>query len=269
MHAEGNAKVPAATFKRAGARWRAPASCQASNAVRQVQQTVRKSNCNSYVYTPRPMLPAGRRSCRRAARIVQAASALAARGHAAVTYLARSLDVTDDLACLCAESRAPGDAFLLRGSVGAGKSAWCRAFVRHACADEVLAVPSPTYVLQNEYEGADGDAVSHLDLYRLAFASPHLLDLEGARARGVALVEWPERLPDPPAGAIDVRLTVLSAVRPPGSCCGSRHPDARTNQDVDIEPAPRPSQAFLGAVRIAIFPIQITRPLICMTRAGA
>jgi hypothetical protein len=50
------------------------------------------------------------------------------RIHAAVSYLAISERDTEDLACLYAESREVGDTILLRGKVGAGKSAFRFAF---------------------------------------------------------------------------------------------------------------------------------------------
>jgi tRNA A37 threonylcarbamoyladenosine biosynthesis protein TsaE len=121
---------------------------------------------------------------------------------------------------LSAELRA-GDCYFLRGRVGAGKSAFSRAFVRAAAGDPYLPVPSPTFLLLNTYEvggGAEGEdegasgnsnsnnphntippPIHHFDLYRLdpAKTSPAelvRLDIPGALASGVALVEWPERL---------------------------------------------------------------------------
>jgi hypothetical protein len=45
---------------------------------------------------------------------------------AAVSYLLTSERDTEDLACLHAESREVGDAYLLSGPIGAGKSTfWC------------------------------------------------------------------------------------------------------------------------------------------------
>lgn len=42
----------------------------------------------------------------------------------------------------------PGDCYCLYGDVGAGKSVFSRAFIRHAAQDDGLPVPSPTFLLQ-------------------------------------------------------------------------------------------------------------------------
>jgi hypothetical protein len=47
-----------------------------------------------------------------------------------------------------------GDVICLHGDVGAGKSAFSRAFVRAVARDPYLEVPSPTYLLQQIYGGA-------------------------------------------------------------------------------------------------------------------
>ncbi|KAL3132375.1 hypothetical protein ABBQ32_008945 [Trebouxia sp. C0010 RCD-2024] len=41
--------------------------------------------------------------------------------------------------------------------VGSGKSAFSRAFIRSAFEDDTLSVPSPTYLLQQVYEGVSGN----------------------------------------------------------------------------------------------------------------
>lgn len=123
---------------------------------------------------------------------------------------------TRALARLLASERRAGDCYFLRGRVGAGKSAFSRAFVRAAAGDPYLPVPSPTFLLLNTYEVGEGEGeedegaagrsgnadpapIHHFDLYRLdpAKTSPAelvRLDIPGALASGVALVEWPERL---------------------------------------------------------------------------
>ena len=86
----------------------------------------------------------------------------------------------------------PGDAVLLEGPLGAGKSALARAAIRaRTGADEV---PSPTYTLVQTYEGPDA-VLWHADLYRLSGPDEVAeLGLDLAFAEDVALVEWPERL---------------------------------------------------------------------------
>ena len=60
----------------------------------------------------------------------------------------------------------PGTALALVGELGAGKTT----FVRGACRALGIDAPivSPTFTIGRRYEAAGGQAVSHLDLYRLA-----------------------------------------------------------------------------------------------------
>lgn len=86
-----------------------------------------------------------------------------------------------------------GDAVLLSGPLGAGKSALARAIVRAATRPDEE-VPSPTFTLVQHYLGG-GLALAHFDLYRLASSDEAFeIGLDEALDEGAALVEWPERL---------------------------------------------------------------------------
>jgi tRNA threonylcarbamoyladenosine biosynthesis protein TsaE len=87
----------------------------------------------------------------------------------------------------------PLDAILLEGELGAGKTEFARAFLRHLTADPGLEVPSPTFTLVQTYDTPAGP-VHHYDLWRLD--GPGALEELGwddSRA-DIVLVEWPDRL---------------------------------------------------------------------------
>jgi tRNA threonylcarbamoyladenosine biosynthesis protein TsaE len=103
------------------------------------------------------------------------------------------LAATEALAGRVASLARAGDAILLSGPLGAGKSAFARAFLRAASGDPALEVPSPTFTLVQSYDLPCG-AVHHFDLWRLS-GPGDLAELGWEEAReGIVLVEWPERL---------------------------------------------------------------------------
>jgi tRNA threonylcarbamoyladenosine biosynthesis protein TsaE len=105
-----------------------------------------------------------------------------------------NLAATQALGARLAALACAGDALLLQGPLGAGKSALARAFLRAATADPSLEVPSPTFTLVQSYDLPGGLAAHHFDLYRLA-GPDGLVELGWEEARaGIVLVEWPERL---------------------------------------------------------------------------
>lgn len=104
-----------------------------------------------------------------------------------------------------------GDVLCLEGDLGAGKTALARQFIRTA-AGGPLEVPSPTFTLVQTYETPLGFDIWHFDLYRLARADEVFeLGWEEARARNVALVEWPACLGALlPADRLEIRLSPVA-----------------------------------------------------------
>ena len=118
------------------------------------------------------------------------------------------LAATRALAAAVAALARAGDAILLEGPLGAGKTEFARAFLRAASGDPALEVPSPTFTLVQSYDTPRFRA-AHFDLWRLAGAAD-LAELGWDEARdGLILVEWPDRLGAlRPTGALEVSLSM-------------------------------------------------------------
>lgn len=99
-----------------------------------------------------------------------------------------------------------GDVILLEGPLGAGKTAFCRAFLRAVTGDAALDVPSPSFTLVQSYETRLGP-VHHFDLWRLD-GPGGLVELGWDELiADIVLVEWPDRLGALwPAGALRIRF---------------------------------------------------------------
>jgi tRNA threonylcarbamoyladenosine biosynthesis protein TsaE len=103
------------------------------------------------------------------------------------------LAATEALGQRIAAGLRPGDAVLLEGPLGAGKSALARALIRSATGRPALEVPSPSYTLVQEYDTPVG-RLSHFDLWRLD-GPGGVVELGWDEARqGIVVVEWPDRL---------------------------------------------------------------------------
>jgi tRNA threonylcarbamoyladenosine biosynthesis protein TsaE len=118
-------------------------------------------------------------------------------------------EATASLARRLAEVLRPGDTLLLSGELGAGKSHFARAFIRHAMDASAMEVdiPSPTFTLVQTYDTERGE-VWHADLYRLGGPEETTeLGLDEAMETARCLIEWPERLaPHWPDAAVLLRI---------------------------------------------------------------
>ena len=122
---------------------------------------------------------------------------------------------TSRLGAAIAAALEPGDAVLLYGPLGMGKSTLARGLIR-AMTRPGEDVPSPTFTLVQFYESEP--PVAHFDLYRLSRpAEAAEIGLDEALDEGCAVIEWPERLGDEPARWLgpDI-LTVVLAERGAG-----------------------------------------------------
>ena len=100
---------------------------------------------------------------------------------------------TKHLARALASAIAPGDAVILTGALGAGKTFLVRALCRALGLDVSVRVVSPTFTLIREL--ATVPPLAHADLYRLTSTDEaKQLGLLELRDRGrVLIVEWGER----------------------------------------------------------------------------
>jgi tRNA threonylcarbamoyl adenosine modification protein YjeE len=106
----------------------------------------------------------------------------------------------------------PGDLITLSGDLGAGKTTFARALIRHLASDKTVEVPSPTFTLTQAYDLPRFRLV-HADLYRLSGpAELAELGFEDEADNTVTLLEWPDRAAGfLPADRLDVALTLSPA----------------------------------------------------------
>ena len=126
-----------------------------------------------------------------------------------MTVKLRDEAATAALGAAIARGLKTGDAVLLEGELGSGKTTLARAILRALGVAEY--VPSPSFTLVQAYE-TPGLTVRHFDLYRVSAANElNELGLDDALAEGAVLIEWPERArARMPASALEVRLSASS-----------------------------------------------------------
>ena len=123
-----------------------------------------------------------------------------------LTYRSNSPRETERLGEIIGEVVNIGDTILLRGEMGAGKTALARGIARGAqCA---VSARSPTFIIVAEYPGCP--TVFHCDLYRIASTEEvRDLCLEENLSRGALVVEWPENGGDAlPSDALMIDLII-------------------------------------------------------------
>lgn len=135
--------------------------------------------------------------------------------------LIRRLTLPDEaataaLALALAPELRPGDALLLDGPLGAGKTSFARALIRHLSGPGTE-VPSPSFNLVLTYDLPNSVTLWHFDLYRVSdFRELDELGLDDALREGITLIEWPDRMgAHAPASALTIRLSPVAGADGP------------------------------------------------------
>jgi tRNA threonylcarbamoyladenosine biosynthesis protein TsaE len=119
-----------------------------------------------------------------------------------------NLTATQALGRWLGETAKRGDCLLLSGDLGAGKTSLAQGLAAGLGVTE--SVTSPTFTLLNEYRARL--PLYHIDLYRLEPAEVVGIGLAEywLEPRGLTVIEWPERLPEPllPEEFLTLTLTI-------------------------------------------------------------
>ena len=128
------------------------------------------------------------------------------------TFVSYSPYDTAKLANSLAPMLGKGDALLLHGDVGAGKTDFSRKIIQNRMVkhDTLEDVPSPTFTLVQSYQLGSLEFV-HADLYRISHPDEVFeLGLERAFEEAVCLVEWPDRLGSlAPKNALNIEIAIV------------------------------------------------------------
>ena len=140
--------------------------------------------------------------------------ALTAAGSSFAVTLANE-PATRRLAAEIAAMLKAGDLVTLSGDLGAGKTTFARALVRHLAGDDTMDVPSPTFTLVQTYTLPRG-TVLHADLYRVADVGELTeLGIDEIADSAIVLMEWPDRAGDSlPPDRLDIALTLSETLAP-------------------------------------------------------
>lgn len=115
------------------------------------------------------------------------------------TIISYSENDTQQLAKRIADVLQSGEIIALHGNLGAGKTVFSRGFARGLGITEP--VTSPTFTIAQEYPCQHNGCtlLYHLDMYRIDDSDSAIafgIDEYLYNPHAIALIEWPERIPD-------------------------------------------------------------------------
>jgi len=118
-----------------------------------------------------------------------------------------SIDELEKIAINIKKILAPGDAILLYGEIGVGKTSFARLLINSFEKEKKLKqseVLSPTFNIVFEYEIREF-TIKHFDLYRLKNEKDvNNIGLFENYDQSIILIEWPELIKDKPKNRVDI-----------------------------------------------------------------
>ena len=110
-------------------------------------------------------------------------------------YTVKSKEETKEIATSIARKIGVGNAILLTGTLGAGKTFFTSCLINEILKNQGLNevdVQSPTFSILKTYK-TNSFPIHHFDLYRIKKAEElYELDIENCLENGLCIIEWPE-----------------------------------------------------------------------------
>lgn len=134
----------------------------------------------------------------------------------AITLHSRGPQETQALGRALGAALEAGQVIALIGPLGAGKTTLVKGLAAGAGVADLRRVNSPTFVLVNEYEAAQGGGglrIHHVDAYRLRGGGDlEAIGFDEMLTQGAVVVEWADRVADLlPPDTLTIRLSPAEA----------------------------------------------------------